>query len=191
MYQIELLNRLLKEYKLWTIKLISTTKDIKNNILQTGSGKEIEEKIASIAIAWVAVYIATGILSFLGLYSGEFILVVVFSILGLFLSKFINKKIFGVERNEEDLKDDEKNLLANLEKINNTHIDIRAKINNGLVAVNFCDYVELKKQFQTILGELKNYNTNHLAYKYRVAHQIIVSKYNSQIKRFDEIYANK
>lgn len=191
MSQILLLDKLLGQYKLWTLKLISTSKDIEQNILQKGSGKNIEEKITSIIIASVLVYLITGVLSFFGLYSGEFILGAIFFISGLLFSKFLNKKIFGVERKKEDLKDDEKMLLENLENINNTHKNIREKINDKTILVNFSEYLLLYNQFRHVFKELENYNTNHLAYKYRLTHKIIVSKYNMQIKRFNAIYAHK
>lgn len=191
MSQILILDKLLGQYKLWTLKLISISKDIEQNILQKGSGKNIEEKIVSIIISSVFVYIATGILSLLGLYSGEFILGVIFFAIGLLLSKFLNKKIFGVERKVEDLKDDEKILLSNLEKINDTHKSIRTKINENSILVNFSDYSNLYNQFKSMINELENYNTTHLAYKYRLSHKIVVSKYNAQIRKFDAIYAHK
>lgn len=191
MSQILLLDKLLGEYKLWTLKLISTSKDIEQNILQKGSGKVIEEKVASIIIASVLVYLVTGVLSLFGLYSGEFILGVVFFGIGLLLSKYLNKKIFGVERKIEDLKDDEKILLENLENINKTHKEIRAKVNDASIIVNFSGYSILYNQFKSMLNELQNYNTSHLAYKYRLSHKIVVGKYNAQIKKFDAIYAHK
>lgn len=191
MSQILLLDKLLGQYKLWTVKLISTTKDIENNILQKGSGKNIEEKVASIIIASVLVYIVTGVLSLLGLYSGEFILGVVFFGMGLLLSKFLNKKIFGVERKIEELKDDEKTLLSEIERINEIHKEIRSKINDNSMVVNFCDYPTLLQEFQSIVSLLTNYNTSHLAYKYQLNHKIVVSKYNAQIRKFDAIYAHK
>jgi len=191
MSQITLLDKLLTQYKIWTLKLISSSKDIENNMLQKGSGKNIEEKIVSIVVASVFVYIVTGVLSLFGAYSGGFILGVIFFAVGIFLSKYLNKKIFGTERKKEDLKDDEKELLSNLEKINNTHTEIRTKINNNLMVVNFSEYPSLYKQFKNVLVELQSYNTKHLAYKYRLSHKLVVSKYNLQIKAFHAIYANK
>jgi len=191
MSQIALLDKLLTQYKVWTLKLISSSKDIENNILQKGSGKNIEEKIVSIVISSVFVYIVTGILSLFSVYSGGFIFGVLFFAIGIFLSKYLNKKIFGTERKKENLKDDEKELLLNLEKINNTHTEIRTKINNNKILVNFSEYPSLYNQFKNVFEELQTYNTNHLAYKYRLSHKLVVSKYNTQIKKFNAIYANK
>lgn len=191
MSQIVLLDKLLTQYKVWTLKLISSSKDIENNILQKGSGKNIEEKIVSIVVASVFVYIVTGILSLFSVYSGGFILGVLFFAIGIFLSKYFNKKIFGTERKKENLKDDEKELLSNLEKINSVHTEIRTKINNNKILVNFSEYPSLYNQFKNVLEELQTYNTNHLAYKYRLSHKLVVSKYNTQIKKFNAIYAHK
>lgn len=191
MSQILLLDKLLGQYKLWTVKLLSSTKDIENNILQKGSGNNIEEKITSIIIASVLVYIVTGVLSLLGLYSGEFILGVIFFGIGLLFSKFLNKKIFGKERKVEDLKDDEKTLLSQLEKINEVHKQIRLTINDSSMVVNFCDYPKLSNEFNSMVSLLTNYNTRHLAYKYQLSHKIVVSKYKNQVKKFDAIYAHK
>lgn len=191
MSKIQLLGKLLGQYKLWTLKLISSSKDIENNILQKGSGKDIEEKIMSIGIASITVYIGTGILSMFGVYTGGFIIGVVFFAIGLLLSKYINKKIFGEQREIDDLKEDEKTLLKDIERVNNTHKDIREKINNKTIIVNFIDYATLSNQFKDIVNHLHTYNTNHLAYKYRLNHKVVTTKYKKQIKRFDEIYAHK
>ncbi|MDD2653066.1 MAG: hypothetical protein PHX44_08465 [Sulfurimonas sp.] len=191
MSQILLLDKLLKEYRLWTLKLISSSDDIYHNILQKGSGKAIEEKLISIITASVTLYVVTGVLSFFGLYTGGFFMGTLFFMVGLLFSRYLNKKIFGTERKEEDLKDDEKVLLSNLRAINETHKTIRGKINDGSMLVNFRDYARLSQEFDSMLKELREYKATHLAYKYRLSHKIAIGKYGVQVKRFNAIYAHK
>lgn len=190
MSQIELLGRLIKDYKIWTLKLSSTTTSIENNILQKGSGNNIEEKVMSIGIAFVVMFIVTGLFTLFGGPEGFLVSLVFFGI-GLFLSKSINKKIFGVERELESLADDEKMLLKMLQEINEGHKRILERINSSGIIVNFRDYVSLSSEFTNAISSLQNYNTKHLAYKYRLSHKIVTAKYKQQIGRFHEIYANK
>jgi len=190
MPKIELLNRLVKEYKVWTLKLKSSTTNIEHNILQKGSGNNIEEKVMSIGIAFVAMFIVTGLFSLFGGPEG-FLVSLVFFAVGLFLSKSINKKIFGVERDFESLADDEKSLLRMLHQINERHQSILKKINSAGVVVHFMDYASLSNEFSSVMNSLRNYNTTHLAYKYRLSHKIVTAKYKQQVQKFNTIYANK
>jgi hypothetical protein len=191
MYQLSLLNTLLKDYKLWTIKLTSSSNSIKNNILQTDQTGAMEQKIMSIGISMGFVYLCTSIVGLFGVYTGGFLAGVILFAIGWFLSKIINIKLFGTPRKEEDLKDDEKALFAQLQTIQNRHISIRDNMKKNSITVHFTEYPILKKEFTETLFMLENYNTKHLAFKYRASHKIVVSQYNQRIKKFHLIYAHK
>lgn len=191
MYQLELINKLLSQYKLFTVKLKSSSTNIKNNILQNDQSTKIEEKIMSIGLSIVFVYIVTGIVGLFGVYTGGFFVGLVLFIVGLLLSRVINKMVFGTPRTLESLTDEEKTLFDTLDTIEKKHISIRDKINDKSIIVNFTDYHLLKKEFDDLVDSFKTYSTRKLAIKYKLKHPIVVQKYKQQIKKFDFIYAHK
>lgn len=190
MSRILILDKLLSKYKLWTLKLRNASQNIENNILQKDSSSQLEEKIASIGISSIIVYIGSAIVGLFGVATGGAGVVILF-IIGWLLSKFINKKIFGSERKIENIKDDEKFLLERLKKIETVHQEIRDKINDKSMLVNFINYPSLKREFNELVHLLTSYDTSHLALKYRYKHSYVVNKYKLQVDKFDEIYANK
>jgi len=191
MYKINLLNKLINQYKIWTINLKYVTNSIKNNILQNDTSDALEEKIISIALSSIIMYLGTGFISLFGVSSSGFVAGAVLFGIGWLLSKYINKKVFGTPRKMEDLKDDEKLLLSILKHIIFTHENIRNKINNKSILVNFTDYPKLKQEFDDIMFRLNYFNASHLALKYRFKHKILVNNYKKQINEFHKIYANK
>ena len=107
MSKILILGKLLAQYKIWTLKLRNASQNIENNILQKDSSSKIEEKIISIGISSILVYIGTAIVGLFGVATGGVGIIVLF-IIGWLLSNLINKKIFGSERKIENINDDEK-----------------------------------------------------------------------------------
>jgi len=183
------IDKLLKDYKLWTIRLNSNVKNIKNTILQNDKSDALEEKILSIGISSIFMWIVGGII-------GLFIVVnIVASIvlfgIGLLLSKFVNKKVFGTPRKIEDISDAEKEMLKILDKITSIHKSIRDEINKGNRIVYFQDYPSLKKKFSDIVDSLTFYDRSHLAIKYRTKYLLVVKDYKDEIKKFDAIFAHK
>jgi hypothetical protein len=182
---------LISRYKLWTIKFQNSCNNIKNNILQNDTSSLIEEKIISIAISSIFVYIGVGILGLFGVYTGGFIAGAVLFLIGWGLSKLLNKKIFGTKREEKDLKEEELALFSHLDSIQLTHKNIRDKMNNGSIIVHFTEYVGLKKEFENSYAYVKNFSVKNLAYKYRMKYPLLVAKYKKQIVEFEKIYTNK
>ena len=190
MYQITLLNELLKNYKIWHLKLKNTTKNIEDNILQKDSYNKIEEKIISIAISSFIVWIVTSILALFSIKI-HFIGSVFFFVVGWLLSKGINKKVFGTQRNFEDLKDEEKELLNILNRATTNHQTRIQDINDEKISVHFTNYIDYQKEFLKIIDMLQIFNTSHLAIKYKMKHPYLIKKYQANINFFDKIYANK
>ena len=190
MAKINLLDGLLKQYRLWTLKLHTASKNIEDNILQKDSSSKVEEKVISIAISSALVYIGSAVVALFGVSTGGGGFIVLFAI-GWLLSKGINKKVFGDERKRESLADDEHALLAKLEALEQTHIKIRDGINNKTMPVFFTGYVVLKIEFDEMINRLLAYNTSHLALKYRYKHALLVKKYQQHEDHFHKIYANK
>lgn len=191
MSRLHLLDELKKRYKLWTIHLERSTVAIRNNILQTGSGKDIEERLASFVMASLTVYVGTFAIGLFGVYVGGFFGGLVLFAIGWSLSKLFNKHFFGNERKQSDLKEDEIELLNYLDSLVLSHQKIRGHINSEPSLIFFTDYPNLRRAFIKALRYLEHYNTKHLAYKYRMKHFMIVKKYASDVRTFDAIYANK
>ena len=189
MYQFNLINSLLKEYKLWTLKLNSSTKRIENTILQKDTTSAFEEKVMSIGVSYIFMWIVSSII---GLFvPAGFIISAVLFMIGWLLSRIINKKVFGTPRKKEDLAKYELEVLLSLEKVFNTHKSIRDEINKNIVLVHFKDYPKLNRQFNDITNSLNTFNTSKLAYKYKTKFLFAVSIYKKEIKKFDAIYAHK
>jgi len=191
MAQLKLIDELKKRYKLWTIHLERSTVAFKNNILQTGSGKDIEERLVSFGMASLTVYIGSSIIGLFGAYTGGLLGGIVLFTIGWSLSKLFNKHFFGVERKQSDLKEDEIELLEYLDSLVLAHQKIRDDINSDSSLIFFTDYPNLRRAFKKALRYLENYNTKYLAYKYRIKHLVIVKKYANDVRTFDAIYANK
>lgn len=190
MSKITLLDQLLSQYKIWTLKLANASNDIEDNILQKDSSSKIEEKVISIGISSILVYVGGAIVGLFGITTGGVGVIVLFAI-GWLLSRLINKKIFGSERKVEDIRDDEKVLLQKLHKIESIHKNIRNEMNNKSILVNFTNYPSLKREFNELVNLLINYNASSLALKYRYKHLYVTNKYKTQISKFNEIYAHK
>ena len=190
MSKIHILDTLLSQYKLWTIKLKNASKNIENNILQRDSSNKIEEKIVSIGLSSLLVYLGSAVVGMFGIATGGIGIVVLF-VIGWLLSRFINKKIFGTEREVASLRDDEKIIFTRLQEIQDRHKTIRDAINSKTCIVNFTNYVVLKKEFHNLVLQLRNYDTSNLALKYRYKHLYVTNKYKIEVSRFDEIYAHK
>lgn len=111
MTQIQILDELKKRYKLWTIQFERGTDAVRENILQTGSDKDIQERLVSFGMASLMVYIGSSIIGFFGFYTGGFFSGIVLFAIGWSLLKLFNKRFFGNERKESELKEDEVELL--------------------------------------------------------------------------------
>lgn len=191
MYQISLINKLLSQYKLWTLKLYNASMSIENNILQKDDSDLLEQKFLSIGIASLFVWIVTGIVGLFGVATGGFIVGIVLFGIGWLLSKLINKVVFGTPRKIEHISSSEKELLNRLKKIEEKHILIRNDINKNKILINFVNYIELKNEFDSAIFELQNFNPIHLALKYRYKHKLVSSKYKIEVDKFHKIYAHK
>lgn len=190
MSKIALLDRLLKDYKKWTLKLKSASQNIEDNILQKDSSSKLEEKIVSIFISSMLVYFATGVVGLFGISVAGVCGLAVFAI-GWLLSRLINKKVFGSERAVDSLKDDEKLLLEKLKQLYERHEEIRSRLNDKTMPVFFTNYSSLKREFNETIEKLLTYNTSSMALKYQSKHIYLVKKYQNEIDKFHKIYANK
>jgi len=190
MSKIVLLDKLLSQYKLWTIKLRNASLNIENNILQKDSTSKLEEKIISIGVSSILVYMGSALVGLFGVATGGFGVILLF-IMGWLLSKFVNKKIFGDERSIESIRDDEKLLLNKLAEIESRHKAIRDAMNSESGIINFTNYPHLKRELNALVNLLTTYDASSLALKYKYKHAYVTNNYKVEVSRFDEIYAHK
>jgi len=189
MSKINLLDKLLSQYKLWNIKLKNASQNIENNILQKDSSSKLEEKIISIGISSILVYIGTAVVGLFGIATGGPGIIILF-IIGWLLSRLVNKKVFGSERKIENIRDDERLLLNKLAELETIHKKIRDDINNKSLVANFTNYPNLKKEFKELVNLLTIYDASSLALKYKYKHSYVTNKYKVEVSKFDEIYAH-
>lgn len=190
MAKINLLTQLIKQYKLWTLKLHSASINIQDNILQKDSSSKVQEKVISIAISSALVYIGAAIIGVFGVSIGGVWSIVLFGI-GWLLSKGINKKVFGDERKIETIADNERALFDKLNALEQKHTKIRDSINDKTLIIFFTDYTSLKREFNEMINRLLTYNPSHLALKYRYKHALLLKKYQQEVESFHNIYADK
>lgn len=192
MYKINKLNQLIEDYHVWLKKYNFQLDLIEETILQKDNRDKIEEKIVSIGISSIFVSIVVGFLSLIGVtaFAGFGGTVVLF-IIGWFLSKGLNRKIFGTERKVESLNDEETQLIEIKNQVQKhlKPITLRARLKKE--KVNFTKYPELKNIFNDLNVQMKSYNADKLALKYRNRHSNLIKKQILLIHDFEKIYTGK
>jgi hypothetical protein len=190
MSKINLLSKLLTQYKLWNLTLQNATNAIENNILQNDVSDKVVEKIVSIGISTIFVYLLSGLIGLFGIATGGAGWLAFF-VLGFVLSKLANKKIFGNPRTFESISEEEKILLNTLYNLNAIHKNIAHHINSNHIKCHFTNYAGLKRGFDDAVRKLDLYDTKPLALKYRAKYPFVLGKYKAEVSKFHSIYANK
>ena len=191
MSKILLLDKILNSLKEWIKNHHKIVTDIEDIILQRDSTDAIEEKLISIGLSSLLVYIGLGIAGLFGIATGGILIAIVLFPIGWIISKLINKKIFGTQRKIEDTTDEEQTLLIALQNIDEQYRTMGLQIRFKKLIVNFTEYKKQKDDLQTIANNLETYDASPLALKYRLKHKLITTKYKKQANKFDTIYAHK
>jgi len=191
MSKILLLDKLFGSLREWIETHHKISEDIENNILQKDNSDIFEEKIISIGLSSLLVYIGTAIAGLLGIATGGFLVGVVLFPIGWMISKLINKKLFGTERKIEDISDNEQSLLKKLQEIDQEYKTLGLQIRFKKILVGFTEYTQYRRQLKDIANDLILYDASKLAIKYRVKHKLIAKKYTKVANQFDAVYAHK
>ncbi len=191
MSKIVLLDKILNSLRDWIKEHHKVASQIENNILQRDCSSKYEEKILSIGLSSFLIYTGSGIIGIFGIHTGGFIPGVILFFVGLGLSKIINRKIFGVERGIENIKESERNLLNFLKNVDEGYKTMGLQIRFKKMPVCFTAYPTHKKQLQILKEDLLSFDTSSLALKYRYQHKYIAKKYINLANRFDAIYTHK
>ena len=189
MSKILLLDKLFSSLREWIETHHKISEDIENNILQKDNSNIFEEKIVSIGLSSLLVYIGTAIAGLFGIATGGFLVALVLFPIGWIISRLINKKLFGSERKIEDISDDEQSLLKKLQNIDQEYKTMGLQIRFKKILVGFTEYGKYKRKLKYIANELMLYDASKLAIKYRVKHKLITKKYTKIANQFDAVYA--
>ena len=161
-------------------------KKIEGAILQNDISTQIEEKLVSIGIASLFMWLAGLLLSLTGFGIPLFLI-------GLVLSKVINAKVYGKARSEENLKDEEKNLIQLLRSYSKQIKGLKMKV--GLASkrnqVLFSEYPQRKGELTNLTQEIKSLDIKHLSIKYRTVYSKFVNSQNTLFMHLDHAYKIK
>lgn len=166
MSNLTLHKTVLTSYQKWIDEAIKTLESLEENIRQADKSDKVQEKISSIVIAMLIMVVVSSLAGLVGFAAGA-VGTVVFFMMGLILSIFINRKIFGAERSERSLSNNEKQLLEYktelLEKLKIRKLRLRFG-KEKLV----CDhYFQKLEELEQVARKLSNCPESKLALKYR------------------------
>ena len=167
--ELEVLVNKQKKTKQYIDHVIKYCNKVEGTILQNDVSTQVEEKLASIGIATVFMWLVGFFLTFTG--AG-----IILFIIGLILSRVINSKIYGKPRNKEKINDEEKALFDLMHSYSKQlkglkmKLGIASKRNQSL----FVDYPMRKAELMKLTQQVSSLNIQHLSIKYRT----VYSKFN-------------
>jgi len=163
--ELEVLRDKQTKTKKYIDHVIKYCNKVEGAILQNDRSSQIEEKVVSIGIATVFMWLVGIFLTFTG--AG-----IILFLIGLVLSRVINLKIYGKPRNVEKLSCEEKKLLEMMHS--NVSLLKGLKIKVGLASKRnqflFTDYPIRKAELTKLIKEVSNLDIRHLSLKYRTVY---------------------
>lgn len=167
--ELELLINKQKKTKQYIDHVIKYCNKVEDTILQNDVSTQVEEKLASIGIATVFMWLIGFFLTFTG--AG-----IILFITGLILSRVINSKIYGKPRNAERINDVEKDLLDLMHSYSKQlkRLKLKVSIASKRKQSLFVDYPKRKTELTKLTQKVSGLNVQHLSIKYRT----IYSKFN-------------
>jgi hypothetical protein len=192
MAYLTLYNQKINEYSQWINALESHLNTVEENILQKDKTDFVTEKIVSVAFSFFSVTAGTSFVALFGIATGGIGIVFLIGF-GWLVSNVFNRKVFGTEKQIEDLNNeseyllDEKQVMLNLFK----PIKTKLKLNKYKKEVAFTHYKELLTKLERFKEVLQGYNAKQLAYKYRNRHSKAIKQNILLIHHFDNVYCSK
>ena len=172
--------RLTKDFIKYSIKYY---KNVKGTLLQNDTSNLIEEKVISIGIAYVFMWLVGLILTFTGVG-------IVLFIAGYVLSRVVNTKIYGKERSLDMLNDDERHLLelidAHIKQLKS--LKIRVSLKSQRNKVLFIDYPIYTSELAIVANKIRGLNPQHLSFKYRLNYLKLVESEELLFTKLDHAY---
>ena len=169
--------------KLYADEVIQFCSQVEGTLLQNDKKAIIEENIVSIGIASFFMWIVGFVVTFTG--AG-----VILFFIGLILSRGINNKVYGKERNVENISEEEKLLIGQLtlysKKIKGVKIKIGIK--SQCQAVLFTDYGVKRAEAILLFDQINKLDTRHLTLKYRAKYQTLKRIPDRLCVKFDKAY---
>ena len=166
---------------------------VEENILQKDNADVILEKVVSVAVSSVFVAIGSGVVALFGLVTAGIGGGILLFVVGWLFSKKVNSKVFGTEKDIENVSDEDRLLLHEKEKVLAFFKPIKKKlvIKKYRKEVAFTHYLEIIEQLKDFCYLLQNYNVCHLAFKYRIRHSKAIQKNIMLINHFDSVYCHQ
>lgn len=154
-----------------------------STLLQNDKSTIVEEKIASIGIAFVFMWLAGLLLTFTG--AG-----IVLFLAGYVLSRIINAKIYGQERSLKMLNDEERNVLEQVDVYARRMraLKVIVSLTSQRNKVLFIDYPKHKSDLVIITDEIKQLDPQHLSIKYRSIYARLVASEGHLLNNLDQAY---
>ena len=184
--ELEILKHKQQSTKQLVDHVLKHCKKIEGAILQNDISTQIEEKLVSIGIASLFMWLVGLLLSLTGFGIPLFLI-------GLVLSKAINSKVYGKARSEDSLKDEENKLIQLMHSYTKQLKGLKMKV--GLASkrnqVLFSEYPQRKVELENLTQEIKNLDIKHLSIKYRTVYSKLVNSQNSLFMHLDHAYKIK
>jgi hypothetical protein len=172
--------------KLYADEGMKFCKKVEDTILQNDKSAFIEEKIASIGMAAIFMWIVGFFITMTGIG-------IILFIIGLLLSKLINNKVYGKERKIENISPEEKSLIDRLAKHSSELKGLKMKvgIKSQYKAVLLTDFGEKRKKMTTLFSHVNSLDTKHLTLKYRANYRSLSNAQNSMNAKLNDAYQIK
>jgi hypothetical protein len=158
-------------------------KRVQGTILQNDTSTQIEEKLVSIGIATLFMWLVGLFISLTGIG-------ILLFIIGLVLSKVINSKVYGKTRSEGDLKNEEKQLIELMDSYTKQLKGLKMKV--GLVSkrnqVLFSEYPQRKAELVDLTHKIKSLDIKHLSVKYRAVYSKNIKSHDTLITYLNHAY---
>jgi hypothetical protein len=181
--ELEILRSKQQSTKQFINSALKHCKKIEGTILQNDTSTQIEEKLVSIGIASLFMWLVGLLLSLTGF---GFLLFLI----GFVLSKVINAKIYGNTRPEGTLNDEEKQLIEFMHSYMKQLKSLRMKV--GLASkrnhVLFLEYPKHKTELANLTHEVKVLDIKHLSIKYRTVYSRLLNTQDNLITQLDHAY---
>lgn len=181
--KLEILKHKQQSTKQFVDHVLKHCKRVEGAILQNDTSTQIEEKLVSIGIATLFMWLVGLLISLTGY--GFFLFLI-----GLALSKLINAKVYGKARSEEKLKCEEKQLIELMHSYAKQLKGLKIKV--GLASkrnqVLFSEYPKRKAELDTLTQEIKSLDIKHLSIKYRTVYSKLINSQNSLFMHLDNAY---
>ncbi len=181
--RLAILQRKQQSTKQFVDSVLKHCKKVEGAILQNDTSTQIEEKLVSIGVASLFMWLVGLLLSLTGIG-------ILLFLIGLVLSRVINAKVYGKTRSEDVLNDEEKQLIEFIHAYTKQLKGLKMKV--GLASkrnhVLFLEYPKRKTELANLTHKVKVLDIKHLSIKYRTVYSKLINTQDTLITHLDHAY---